>query len=416
MTRRKMLLRGLTASALILAILVVSARTKADSGMCGGATITIPFTDVGNSFFFCQIAAAYFSGLTNGTSATTYTPDAGVTREQMAAFITRTLDQSIKRGSRRAALNQWWTTDPHYDIGLGTTSLGFCSLGGGIASDGTDIWVAGNTCGSGGIVGRVSRVRASDGKLLENWTGADTGVDIVVAMGRIFIVGLDVPTGRLYMIDPTQPSGIITTVTSSLGPNSRGLAFDGSRFWTVNEGGQVTSDFENVQGSISIVTPGPSLPWAVTTISEGFLHPLNITFDGNNIWVTDSDGSLKKLDSNGAILQTVGTGATAKPVFDGTNLWIPGPGNQVSVIRASTGTAIATLRDNGLAGPRYAAFDGQRILVTNVTNVSIWKAADLSPIGSYSTGQNITAFAVCSDGNNFWINGSGPTGGLLLRF
>jgi len=59
------------------------------------------------SIFFCQIAEAYFSGLTNGTDATHYSPSTNVTREQMAAFITRTLDQTLKRESERAALDQY---------------------------------------------------------------------------------------------------------------------------------------------------------------------------------------------------------------------------------------------------------------------------------------------------------------------
>ena len=89
--------------ALLLLITAASTRLHADTGTCGGASITLPFTDVpSTNTFFCSIAAAYFSGLTNGTSATTYSPSASVTREQMAAFITRTMDQSLKRGSQRA--------------------------------------------------------------------------------------------------------------------------------------------------------------------------------------------------------------------------------------------------------------------------------------------------------------------------
>lgn len=58
--------------ALMLIITVVSSRLQADNGTCGGVTTTLPFTDVMSSPFFCQIAEAYFSGLTNGTTATTY--------------------------------------------------------------------------------------------------------------------------------------------------------------------------------------------------------------------------------------------------------------------------------------------------------------------------------------------------------
>src|SRR5262245_19484464 len=76
---------------------------------------SLPFNDAAASGFFCQIAAAYLAGLANGTGPTTYNPGGMVPREQMAAFVTRTLDQSLRRGSRRAALDQWWTTRPLYD-------------------------------------------------------------------------------------------------------------------------------------------------------------------------------------------------------------------------------------------------------------------------------------------------------------
>src|SRR5947207_15932499 len=95
----------------VLSILsVLSSRMSADTATCGGTSITLPFGDVPAGGFFCAIAEAFVTGLTNGTSATTYSPGDFVTREQMAAFVTRTLDQSLKRGSNRAALNQNWTT------------------------------------------------------------------------------------------------------------------------------------------------------------------------------------------------------------------------------------------------------------------------------------------------------------------
>src|SRR6185369_9845494 len=106
--------------ALIACLTILSNRIQADTGTCGGVTITLPFNDVMASPFFCQIAAAYYSGLTNGTTATTYSPIQTVTREQMAAFISRTLDQSLKRGSRRAVAKKWWTPQDENSITLTT--------------------------------------------------------------------------------------------------------------------------------------------------------------------------------------------------------------------------------------------------------------------------------------------------------
>src|SRR5438477_325556 len=143
----------------VMTIISSSIRLHADSGSCGGQMINLPFTDVASSPFFCQIAEAFFSGLTNGTSATTYSPHDPVTREQMAAFVTRTMDQSLRRGSRRAALKQFWT--PTSADGVALTTVGTSPVL--VESDGTDLWVSNN------VSGTVSRVRAGDGRLLETW-------------------------------------------------------------------------------------------------------------------------------------------------------------------------------------------------------------------------------------------------------
>jgi hypothetical protein len=108
--------------AMMLIISLASTRLRPDTGTCEGAMISLPFTDVMGSPFFCQIAEAFFSGLTNGMTGTTYSPGANATREQMAAFVTRTMDHSQKRGSRRAALKQFWT--PASVDGVGLTTVG----------------------------------------------------------------------------------------------------------------------------------------------------------------------------------------------------------------------------------------------------------------------------------------------------
>jgi hypothetical protein len=76
---------------------------------------------------------------------------------------------------------------------------------------------------------------------------------------------------------------------------------------------------------------------------------------------------------------------------------------------------LATLTGNGLASPQSAAFDGQRVLVTNLGNsVSLWKAADLTTIGTFSTGPGTAPWNACSDGVHFWITLA--TANQLARF
>jgi hypothetical protein len=387
---RSLVVRAVVLISLMASLTVLSTRLQADTGSCGGATTTLPFTDVMGNPFFCQIAAAYFLGLANGTTATTYNPSDNVTREQMAAFITRTMDQSLKRGSRRAVAKKWWTSQDANsltmtDVGDGPQAVEF---------DGTDLWVA--NFSSGGI----TKVRPSDGKVLDTWTGATNAGAIVCALGRIFITGATTP-GSLYMIDPTQPAGAVTPLSNSLGAGSRDIAFDGSRIWTANS------------QTVSIVSLNPI---AVTTVSTGFVLPSGLLYDGTHIWVTDPGAAtLLKLNSDGSVAQTISVGnIPLGPFFDGTNIWVPGrAANSLTVVRVkdAAGNPVATpfvlaiLTGNGLNEPITGAFDGKRILVTNSNghSVSLWKAADLTPLGSFPTGFKNWPAGACSDGLNFWI-------------
>jgi hypothetical protein len=384
-------MRGLLLLALIIGLTGLSNQIKADTGNCGGVTITLPFNDVMASPFFCQIAAAYFSGLTNGTGdGTTYSPTQTVTREQMAAFISRTMDQSLKRGSRRAVAKKWFT--PQTAGSLTLTNVGDFPQG--VEFDGTDLWVA------NGFSNTVTRVRPGDGKVLETWSGATFAQNIVCAMGKIFITGVTQP-GSLYMIDPTQPAGAVTTLSSNMANNTHGIAFDGSRIWTTN-----------TVNTLSIISLNPT---TVTTVTTGFTNLVGILYDGANIWVTDITAqTLMKLNANGSIAQTINVGVRPLSlVFDGTNIWVANAmSSSVTVVRVKDATGaplasafvLATLTGNGLSAPNAVAFDGERILIANLSDsVSMWKASDLTPLGSFSTGANSSPSGACSDGLNFWI-------------
>ena len=370
---------------LVLTVAVAAMLTGVSQGLlanCG------PFTDVAADQFCPFVLEVFYIGITTGTTPTTYDPASNVTRLQMAAFLSRAVDGVLKRGSRRAALRQAWT--PQNAGILGLTTLGTNPRA--VESDGADLWIANKTDNS------ISRVRGSDAKLLETWTGATSGFGVIVAMGRVFVTGETSP-GRLYMIDPSQPAGAVTTVASNLGNSALGIAFDGSRFWT-----------GNYFSSVSIVTPGATIPWTVTTVSTGFGSLGGALYDGSNVWVTDNGaGKLFKLDGTGAILQTVTVGVIPEyPVSDGANIWVPNYlSNSISVVRASSGAVLATLTGNGLIGPLFAAFDGQRVLVTNfiggANSVSLWRADDFTTLGSFATGPGTTPFGAASDGVNFWI-------------
>ena len=406
---RSIMIRALVLITLLASLTVLSTRLQADTGNCGGATTTLPFTDIQGNPFFCLIAEAYFSGLTAGTSATTYSPGDVVTREQMAAFTARTLDQSVKRGNPRAALGQWSLNKSTFMLGTFTGYHNPQFL----ACDGYTVWVS-NTQGD-----TISRVDIKTGARICTLAGIPSPEQIVIVSGNLYVASFQSP-GKIYYttIGSTGDGGISSLFT--VGPNPIGITFDGENLWTANNGtGPGTGSLSRANLS----------DFNVTTFTTGFSQPFGILFDGANLWVTDQgDSSLKRVDTTtGAVLQTIPlSGVMQHPVFDGTNLWIPCTGpDQVYVVRAVgglTGTVLAQLTGNGLNAPLQAAFDGERICVTNTAaqNVSLWKASDLSPIASVNVSNNgaYNPRGICSDGTTFFIGmrNQGGNSGFVTRF
>ena len=73
-----------------------------------------------------------------------------------------------------------------------------------------------------------TEIFASDGTLLETWTGGVASFgDLMIAMGRVLVVGKETP-GKLYQIDPSQPPDGVTLLASTLGGLPSGIAFDGN--------------------------------------------------------------------------------------------------------------------------------------------------------------------------------------------
>src|SRR6476620_717106 len=140
--------------AAVAAVAVLAGGSAGLLGVCG------PFPDVTDATFCPFVLEIFTLGITTGTTPTTYDPNGNVTRLQMAAFLSRTVDGVLKHGSRRAALNRFWTPQNSSAVGLTAVAI----VAGLLACDGTDIWAPispGN---------QVVRLRGGDGKVLDAWT------------------------------------------------------------------------------------------------------------------------------------------------------------------------------------------------------------------------------------------------------
>jgi DNA-binding beta-propeller fold protein YncE len=374
--------------------------------LCGGTTYPFPYTDVAavGAAFCPGIMEAYVTGVSKGTTPTTFSPDNDVIRVQMTTFLQRSLDQGIARTSRRATLNQWAT--PQGINAMQTIAgISFPLL---CAADGAAIWTT--------TADSLVEVQAFNGKVLGTWTGPSDSSGVVVAAGRVFVTDTTEP-GTLYVIDPTEPPGTAATAATNLGDGPVDITFDGTHLWTANFFG----------ASVSIITPQAATPYPPgnvhTVTAPEFIEPNGILYDGAHIWMTDlGAGKLFELDASGNILLTVSIGPDPqKPLFDGANIWVPGgTANSITVVQASTGNVVATIAKdatNKLSNPLAASFDGERILVANSggNSVTLFKAADLSFIANVATGTSSSPSGACSDGINFWITLLGSVG-HLVRF
>ena len=118
----------------------MTAAAGAHAALCGTGSYPFPYTDVAsvNDAFCHGIMESYTLGVTKGTTATTFSPNQNVDRTQMTTFLQRSIDQSLRRSSRRNVLGQWWT--PKTSDGLQIIALpgpgpaGFCK------SDGERVW------------------------------------------------------------------------------------------------------------------------------------------------------------------------------------------------------------------------------------------------------------------------------------
>jgi hypothetical protein len=164
--------------------------------LCGGVDYPFPYTDVsGVGAAFCPgIMEAYVTGLSRGTTPTTFSPNESVPRLQMTTFLQRALDQGVARAGRRGALDQWWAPQ----IAGSTQMIALGPVNSCIA-DGESIWVTTDMTKE-----FLSRVEASTGALVTTFLDAaeplQVSVGVRVAAGRVFVARSTSP-GTLYSIE-----------------------------------------------------------------------------------------------------------------------------------------------------------------------------------------------------------------------
>jgi DNA-binding beta-propeller fold protein YncE len=202
------------------------------------------------------------------------------------------------------------------------------------------------------------------------------------------------------------------TYTLLVGDSQRSVAngvfFDGKYIWAA---------VENPDGGVveKISTQGEVL--AIASVGSA---PVEMAYDGANIWVTDYVSSdVQVINQSGIVVKIFYLAPSANPegiTFDGEYMWTANNGpnaNSVSKFDAATQTLVATYPVGLL--PDGVAYDGRYVWVTNSYSNNVWTLNRDSgqQIDSYSTGT--FPLSIVYDGQNMWIgNGTGVNVGTQI--
>jgi YVTN family beta-propeller protein len=233
----------------------------------------------------------------------------------------------------------------------------------------------------------------------------------------------------LSKIDPTYGTAIGTYAIPGL---CTGILFDGQSIWVTNRySGSITKFqafdgalvgtypvgdgphsfafdgtylYVSLSGSNQIAKVNPTTGSVVSTFSSGGVAPVGITYDGVNLWVSNTlSAGLAQISTNGTLLGTVPTpSGTIYSAFDGAFVWATASGaNQVTKINASTGVVVGNYPVG--AYPIGIDTDGKSVYVANQNSnsVSVLDATNGALVRTISV--VASPWGIVFDGTSLWI-------------
>jgi len=336
---------------------------------------------VGGDKNFTGILSGSGSGLTNlsganlqnGSVSSAKIADGAITENKLSSVQRQLLADA--RDSSFVGLLRW-------DL-LKTQTFSLASAPNGIAFDGENMWTANSN-------GTVSKIRASDGEVLDNFKISGSSCKYLAFDGaNIWITA----NNEMFIIRAAD--GEVQFILSINNP--QGIAFDGTNMWIAFGNNRIRKI------NISLKS------------SEDFdvgQNPVQVAFDGANVWVTSSTSNFvtKLRASDGANLGSFNiSGASFGIAFDGVNIWVtPFGGNRIKRLRASDGFLLSDILVGSVGNTlRGIVFDGANLWATNFSTNSIVKlrAADGTNLGSFPTGNAPVGAAF--DGSRIWVTNSG---------
>jgi hypothetical protein len=241
---------------------------------------------------------------------------------------------------------------------------------------------------------KVVKIKSSDGTVVGTYDSVCTHPNPITFDGTfIWVASQDTPC--LAMLKATDGSWVGTiTDTRYLTSGHWGMAFDGENVWVTNSDSNSVAKFH----------AAPDLAGAKYTVGS---RPDGIVFDGRYIWTANNgDNSYSRMSPDGSDNATwplpSGNTAPVGVAFDGANIWLANSGSgTVSKIRAADGTHLQSL--NVGEAPLFLAFDGYFMWVSRYTDPGYLVRFPVNGWGetkTFATGRR--PIGVTFDGANIW--------------
>lgn len=289
----------------------------------------------------------------------------------VAVTLTNAHSQTVEQ----RITNKWWTGSKNYTIGS-TTSYSFVEA----LFDGRYIWV-GNHNGQS-----VSKIDPVYGTVLGTYPTPGK-------VAGIIFDGENIWASNRYSgtISKLRASDGVLVGTYAVGNGPQSFAYDGTYIYVT------------LSASNKVVKVNQATGAVVATYSSGGMYPNGITFDGSNLWVSNSGtASILQMSRTGTVIRTVPTPAgTMYSAFDGTYIWATAmTANTVTKINASTGAVVGNYPTG--AYPTGIDTDGTSVYVANQNSnsISVLRSSTGGLVKTIPVGANPLDLAF--DGRSLW--------------
>lgn len=285
----------------------------------------------------------------------------------------------------------------------------------GVIYDGKNIWVCSKNTSS------VSQFNACDGAFVQTLSGGSYNFNFPqgIAFDGVNIWVTNSVGNSVTAFSATDGSFVMNISGGSFNFSSpTRIIFDGTYLWTVNFLNATATAFDTTGTFHANTTGGGKIN-----------NPVDLSFDGTNIWITNTftgfADNVVVIDNTGALVTSFNGsfGDACGIVFDGTLMWVGFVGTS-EVTAYDIGTFAVAL--GPFSGAPYNfnfmpsinqtcpfVFDGIRVWVTNTTpgggTMTLLNAFDgswVNTIGSSAYGFNFSQGAVF-DGIFVWVTNNG---------